>query len=147
MKNSKFISQRSKRPQAARNWALHRSRNRPGTETRVTSTTFFSEGMPVPTGRELEPLLVRANLLRFRAEQLRPEFASLASQWQRDPQHLSQVSKKVLHPAYFRIIGMGAPAVPLLLEALRDRPAHWFLALKATTNADPAGPGLKSSRD
>jgi hypothetical protein len=48
------------------------------------------------------------------------------------------VQKKITHPAYFRIVGMGKAVVPLLLEALRDQPAHWFTALRATTNVDPS---------
>jgi hypothetical protein len=66
---------------------------------------------------------------------------SLAEHWRRDTQHLSLISKKVAHPAYFRIMGMGKAAVPLLLEALRDNPAHWFAALRATANVDPVPPG------
>jgi hypothetical protein len=46
-----------------------------------------------------------------------------------------------MHPAYFRIMGMGERAVPLLLEELRDHPAHWFSALKATANIDPVPAG------
>ena len=33
---------------------------------------------------------------------------------------------------------MGEAVVPLLLEELRERPAHWFAALRATTNFDPS---------
>ena len=84
-------------------------------------------------------------LLLFRAEQLRPEFATLAEQWRRDTQHLSLISKKVLHPAYFRIMGMGEDAVPLLLETLRDNPAHWFAALRATAKTDPSPPQANPS--
>jgi hypothetical protein len=79
-------------------------------------------------------------LNRVNAERLRSEFEDLAQQWRNDTRHLSQVSKKVTHRAYFRIMGMGEAAVPLLLEELRDRPAHWFTALRATANVDPAPP-------
>ena len=79
-----------------------------------------------------------AALLRARCEQLRAEFETLAEQWRQDTQHLSVISKAVSHPAYFRIMGMGDAVVPLLLEALRDRPAHWFAALRATANVDPS---------
>ena len=75
--------------------------------------------------------------LRLKAEELRVEFEGLSKRWQRDTRHLSQISKKVGHPAYLRIIGMGEAAIPLLLEALRDRPTHWFAALRATANTDP----------
>jgi hypothetical protein len=76
--------------------------------------------------------------LRIKAEHLRTEFTNLAEQWRQDTQHLSVISKSVSHPAYFRIMGMGDAVVPLLLEALRDRPAHWFAALRATANVDPS---------
>jgi hypothetical protein len=77
-------------------------------------------------------------LLRLQAERLRPEFIALAEQWRRDTKHLSLISQKVAHRAYLRIIGMGEPAAILLLEELRDTPAHWFAALRATTNIDPS---------
>jgi hypothetical protein len=78
---------------------------------------------------------------RSQSERLRPEFEALAAQWRRDTQHLSQISKMVVHPCYLRIIGMGEPALPLLLEELRDRPAHWFVALQSIANTDPTPKG------
>jgi hypothetical protein len=83
-------------------------------------------------------LSAHATQLREQAEQVRAEFNLLSKQWRRDTRHLSQISKKVAHPAYFRIMGLGERAVPLLLEALRDQPAHWFTALRATANVNPA---------
>ena len=88
---------------------------------------------------------LRGHLMRARAESLRDEFQHLSDQWSRETQHVSQISKKVAHPAYFRIMGMGESVVPLLLEALRDRPAHWFAALRATANIDPAPAGASPS--
>jgi putative addiction module CopG family antidote len=82
----------------------------------------------------------RAPLLLAEAERKRKEFAVLAEEWARATRHLSLVEKKIIHPSYFRIIGMGEAAVPLLLETLRDRPAHWFAALRAITNVDPSPP-------
>jgi len=79
-------------------------------------------------------------------ERLRPEFAELAEKWIRETKHLSLISKKITHAAYFRIIGMGKPVVPLLLAALRDRPSHWFAALRATANTDPAPPDGNASQ-
>ena len=70
--------------------------------------------------------------------QQRAEFVKLADQWRRETIHESQIKKKVAHSAYLRIIGMGKPVLPLLVEALRDRPDHWFPALKAIANTDPA---------
>jgi hypothetical protein len=81
-----------------------------------------------------------------RTEQLRSEFTALAEQWRRETQHLSQISKKVTNERYLRIVGMGPPVVPLLLEALRDRPAYWFVALKSTANVDPVPAGASPSQ-
>jgi hypothetical protein len=75
--------------------------------------------------------------LKVKAEELCFEFETLTKRWQRDTRHVSLISKKVAHPAYLRIVGMGEAAIPLLLEALRDRPDHWFAALRAIANVDP----------
>jgi len=66
-------------------------------------------------------------------------FGELAAQWENETVFESVVTRKAMHPAYQRIIGIGAPAVPLILARLRDEPAHWFWALTAITGADPAG--------
>ncbi len=67
-------------------------------------------------------------------------FRELADQWRRETAHLSLAIKKVMHPAYQRIIGLGPDAVPLILRELQRRPGHWFWALKAITGEDPAQP-------
>ena len=67
-------------------------------------------------------------------------FQELADQWRRETAHLSLAIKKVMHPAYQRIIGLGPNAVPLILRELQRRPGHWFWALKAITGDDPAQP-------
>jgi hypothetical protein len=38
---------------------------------------------------------------------------------------------------YQRIIGMGWPVVPLILEELRREPDQWFWALEAITEENP----------
>ncbi len=80
---------------------------------------------------------VRTSSIIAKSELLRVEFEALEKKWKRETRHLSLVSKKIAHPSYLRIIGMGEPAIPLLLESLRDRPSHWFAALQAVANADP----------
>jgi hypothetical protein len=42
----------------------------------------------------------------------------------------------MLNP-YQRIIGMGPPVVPLILEELRREPDQWFWALEAITEQNP----------
>jgi hypothetical protein len=67
----------------------------------------------------------------------RLEFIRLAAEWKRDTYWDSSVTIKILHPSYQRIIGMGAVAVPWLLEALRAEPDFWFDALTAITGEQP----------
>jgi hypothetical protein len=45
-------------------------------------------------------------------------------------------AQAVLKP-YQRIIGMGLPVVPLILEELRREPDQWFWALEAITDENP----------
>ena len=49
----------------------------------------------------------------------------------------SSVSKKVKHPAYQKIIALGEPAIPLILQELEEHHGHWFAALEALTEASP----------
>lgn len=76
------------------------------------------------------------NRLTQQADSLRAEFSVLADEWLAATKHSSLVSQKLSHPSHLRIVGMGKPAIPLLLEALRDKPSHWFAALTATTGED-----------
>ena len=68
------------------------------------------------------------------------KFQALAEACRREVQFLSSVTEMVLHPAYQRIIGMGAAVVPHLLRELERRSDHWFWALTAITGADPVKP-------
>jgi len=65
-------------------------------------------------------------------------FRRLADQWKRETEHTSSLKQACLHPAYQRIIGMGAAVVPYLLRELEQTPDHWFWALNAITEEDPA---------
>lgn len=65
-------------------------------------------------------------------------FEQLADQWEMDTELSSRSSDAVRHPAYQQIIGIGSPALPLLLTRLRDNPGHWFWALAAIAREDPA---------
>ncbi len=67
-------------------------------------------------------------------------FRQLADQWREETSHLSLVIKKVMHPAYQRIIGLGPAAIPLLLRELQQQPGHWTWALRAITGEDPTHP-------
>lgn len=85
---------------------------------------------PLPEGAQVEIRLNEAPALAAR-------FQQLADRWRDETAHLSPIRKKVLHPAYQEIIGMGAPAVPLILAEMKRRPGQWFWALQAITGANP----------
>lgn len=72
--------------------------------------------------------------------ELRREFRSLCKAWRVQTQFLSDSHEVVLHRAYQRIIGLGAPAVPLVMEELEKRGGDWFWALCAMTGKDPTRP-------
>lgn len=65
------------------------------------------------------------------------QFRALAEQWRRETGMLSSISKMAMHPAYQRIIGMGARAISPILLDLQKRPDHWFWALNAITGENP----------
>ena len=67
-------------------------------------------------------------------------FQQLAEQWRSETEYISSLSKMALHPAYQRIIGLGKPAVPLILSELQKRSDHWLWALHAITGEAPAPP-------
>lgn len=70
-------------------------------------------------------------------EQARVLFERLAREWRAARTPTSSASRMAAHPAYLRIIGMGARAVPFILRELKERPDHWFAALHAITGASP----------
>ena len=67
-------------------------------------------------------------------------FQRLAAEWKEKSRHMSNTAQMaMLHP-YQKIIGMGATAVPLILEELRREPDQWFWALEVITDENPVTP-------
>jgi hypothetical protein len=67
-------------------------------------------------------------------------FDNYVLQWKKERSATSSITSMALSPAYQQIIGMGEPAIPLILSQLRlegDQPDMWFWALQALTGADP----------
>lgn len=78
------------------------------------------------------------------SEDVEEVFNALMDKWRGETEHMSSTSDILLHPAHFKITGLGPKAVPLLLRELRDRPYHLFSALSAITREDleiPEGKG------
>ncbi len=67
-------------------------------------------------------------------------FERLADEWEHDRPRGADIEQMTKHPAYQRIIAMGEPAVPWLLQRLAEKPDHWFVALNAITGARPVSP-------
>ena len=68
------------------------------------------------------------------------KFQMLAKQWRDETRHLPLMSDVVLNAAYQQIVGMGTPAIPLILQELRNQPDHWFWALRSITGENPVSP-------
>ena len=64
-------------------------------------------------------------------------FHEQAARWMHETAFTSSLSEIIGHPAYLRIIGLGKPVLPLIFQALRAEPAHWFVALMSITGEDP----------
>ena len=68
---------------------------------------------------------------------LRERFQRLATEWKERSRYLSNTAQMAMLKPYQRIIGMGMPAVPLILEEMRREPGQWFWALEAITGENP----------
>jgi hypothetical protein len=64
-------------------------------------------------------------------------FRRLAAEWKEKSRYLSNTAQMAMLKPYQQIIGMGKPAVPLILEELRREPDQWFWALEAITGENP----------
>jgi len=103
---------------------LKRNHDQPIASTFTASLAFGVEGF---------------NKLRDRVYDA--EFQMLSRRWRRETKYSSLMSKAAGHPAYRRIISIGWPMVPFLLNDLkRQDPEHWFLALYEITGANPVLP-------
>lgn len=71
---------------------------------------------------------------------LRKRFERLAAEWKQKSRYFSNTAQMSMLSPYQRIIGMGWPAVPLILEELRREPDQWFWALEAITEENPVPP-------
>ena len=78
--------------------------------------------------------------VREQTEGLRREFEALARQWKDDTAGDSTGTAILLHPAHQRIVGMGRPALPLILEDMSEHGGHWFAALRAISGENPVAP-------
>ncbi len=67
-------------------------------------------------------------------------FKRLAVEWKEQSRYLSNTAQMAMLKPYQRIIGLGLPVVPLILEELNREPNQWFWALEAITEQNPVPP-------
>lgn len=67
-------------------------------------------------------------------------FAAWSEVWKEETSGYSSINRKVEHPAFKAIVGLGEGAIPMILQDLRDSPAHWFPALKRLVGMSPVRP-------
>ena len=75
----------------------------------------------------------------------RQRFTELADKWEYETVFLSRIDLAIKHPAHQKIVGMGEPAVPLILERMRKKGGHWFYALRDLTGANPIQPAERGN--
>jgi hypothetical protein len=68
---------------------------------------------------------------------LADQFSQLAAEWKAKSRFLSNTAQMAMLNPYQRIIGMGTPAVPFILQELQREPDQWFWALEAITGENP----------
>ena len=73
-------------------------------------------------------------------ENLQQRFTQLVNEWKQQSRYLSNSAQMALLKPYQRIIGMGTPAVTLLLSELQREPDHWFWALESITGHNAVRP-------
>ena len=73
---------------------------------------------------------------------LESRFQQLLKEWRGSTRYTSSTTEITGHWAYQEIIELGRAAIPLIFKELRQRPEHWFHALRVLTGYQPP----KSSR-
>lgn len=122
---------------AERNWDLELGRL-------VDQVRTKEVPRPHVTFVRLEPLVLekqeslKALPYPYSSDEVRAIFGPLADQWEAETEFLSMTPQITGHPAYFEIVGLGPPAVPLILERLKESTRPWFQALTAMTRENPA---------
>ena len=101
--------------------------------------TGFDEQQSLEFVRIFAAVLARVARQEARTRDRRIEvFRALVDEWHAQTDHMANPQARFAHRAYQRIIGLGEPALPLVLQELRERPDDWFWALAAISGEDPA---------
>lgn len=106
----------------------------------VGRVAYTPAAKPWQRGKDMRQLHAMANSELVDTELLttvQEEFQRLARQWREETFYTSSMTEIASHPAYQKIIQFGRDVLPSIFSELRERPGHWFHALKVITGADP----------
>ncbi len=95
------------------------------------SLQAFARALTIELPEICQPIVALEDLglaQRFRVE---------ANKWEQETMHLSSTARRVLHPSYQAIMGMGPEIVPILLRDMQQTGRQWFWALRHITGANP----------
>jgi hypothetical protein len=68
---------------------------------------------------------------------IRDVFEDLKTDWKSKSRYMSNSAQMATLWPYQQIIGMGRPALPLILRELQRETDHWFWALEAISGENP----------
>lgn len=75
-------------------------------------------------------------------------FRDLVDNWKTETWYRTPISRRISHPAYLKIIGLGPMALPWIIQELRQEQDYWFAALEAITREpSPNAASLSELRD
>lgn len=79
----------------------------------------------------------RGNSCYVSSISLKSRFDTLSAKWVEETKFLSSPIKKAMNTNYQQIIGLGSPALPLIIDRLSKTYEQWFWALHAITGHNP----------
>jgi len=74
---------------------------------------------------------------KYQSATIEKQFHEYREKWIHDTKYSSSMQLAALHPVYRKIIELGRPVVPYLINDMKSTGTHWFIALSAITDADP----------
>lgn len=130
--------------ETAREWIPPQSAERVGSQGLVGSSRVREWSSP-SAGQVLLSRRDRASVgdwghqqdLPRKSDDLERTFRRLVDSWREETRFLSSVQAMSTSRWYQMIIGLGEPALPLLLHELEKAPDHWFWALRSIAREDP----------
>ncbi len=71
------------------------------------------------------------------------KFPALANRWHDETDYLSSPLDITDNDNYLKIISLGEPVIPLILQDLQERGGNWYRALRILSDEDPVSPDVR----